>query len=91
MPPRKSTSSMPPTDNEGPSSPTSAAAAVAQVTEQQAKSQSDGVSVEDLLLPRAVTQRLAKSVLPPDTAIQKDALLAIQKAATVFISYLSSQ
>ena len=50
MPPRKSTSSMPPTDNEGPSSPTSAAAAVAQVTEQQAKSQSDGVSVEVLLL-----------------------------------------
>lgn len=46
---------------------------------------------QDLLLPRAVTQRLAKSVLPPDTAIQKDALLAIQKAATVFISYLSSQ
>ncbi|KUL91250.1 hypothetical protein ZTR_01571 [Talaromyces verruculosus] len=88
MPPRKSTSSMPPTDNEDPGSPTTAAGA--QITEQQAKAQSVGVSVEDLLLPRAVTQRLAKSVLPPDTAIQKDALLAIQKAATVFVSYLSS-
>jgi hypothetical protein len=30
-------------------------------------------------------------VLPPNTTIQKDAVLAIQKAATVFISYLSSQ
>jgi DNA polymerase epsilon subunit 3 len=46
---------------------------------------------KDLLLPRSVTQRLAKSVLPPNTTIQKDALLAIQKAATVFVSYLSSQ
>ncbi|EED24097.1 CBF/NF-Y family transcription factor, putative [Talaromyces stipitatus ATCC 10500] len=90
MPPRKSTSSIPPTDNEDAGSPTSAAAAGTQMTEQQIKAQSDGVSVEDLLLPRAVTQRLAKSVLPPDTAIQKDALLAIQKAATVFVSYLSS-
>uniref|UniRef100_A0A093VCU0 DNA polymerase epsilon subunit D n=1 Tax=Talaromyces marneffei PM1 TaxID=1077442 RepID=A0A093VCU0_TALMA len=93
MPPRKSTSAIPPTDNDDISSPTTAAAAAAansQMTEQQAKAQSEGVSVEDLLLPRAVTQRLAKSVLPPDTAIQKDALLAIQKAATVFISYLSS-
>lgn len=41
---------MPPTDNEDPGSPTSAAAAAnAQMTEQQAKSQSDGVSVEVLL------------------------------------------
>jgi histone H3/H4 len=46
---------------------------------------------QDYLLPRALTQRLAKSVLPPNTTIQKDALLAIQKAATVFVSYLSSQ
>jgi hypothetical protein len=46
---------------------------------------------QDYLLPRALTQRLAKHVLPPNTTIQKDALLAIQKAATVFISYLSSQ
>ncbi|PGH02540.1 hypothetical protein GX51_04566 [Blastomyces parvus] len=49
-----------------------------------------GVNVEDYLLPRALTQRLAKSALPPNTSIQKDALLAISKAATVFVSYLSS-
>ncbi|PGG96373.1 hypothetical protein AJ79_09613 [Helicocarpus griseus UAMH5409] len=49
-----------------------------------------GVNVEDYLLPRSLTQRLAKGVLPPNTSIQKDALLAISKAATVFVSYLSS-
>ncbi|EEP78560.1 predicted protein [Uncinocarpus reesii 1704] len=35
-------------------------------------------------------ERLAKGVLPPNTSIQRDALLAITKAATVFVSYLSS-
>ncbi|OJJ49690.1 hypothetical protein ASPZODRAFT_22423 [Penicilliopsis zonata CBS 506.65] len=60
-------------------------------TEQQLKARAEGgVSVEDYLLPRSLTLRLAKSVLPPNTSIQKDALLAIQKAATVFVSYLSS-
>ncbi|KKZ65643.1 hypothetical protein EMCG_08551 [[Emmonsia] crescens] len=49
-----------------------------------------GVNVEDYLLPRTLTQRLAKAALPPNTSIQKDALLAISKAATVFVSYLSS-
>lgn len=48
-------------------------------------------SIKDYLLPRSLTIRLAKSVLPPNTVIQKDAVLAIQKAATVFVSYLSSQ
>lgn len=47
--------------------------------------------LQDYLLPRSLTIRLAKAVLPPNTTIQKDAVLAIQKAATVFISYLSSQ
>ncbi|WEW61637.1 histone H3/H4 domain-containing protein [Emydomyces testavorans] len=49
-----------------------------------------GVNVEDFLLPRTLTQRLAKGVLPPNTSIHRDALLAITKAATVFVSYLSS-
>lgn len=48
-------------------------------------------TIQDYLLPRSLTIRLAKSVLPPNTTIQKDAVLAIQKAATVFVSYLSSQ
>ncbi|OKL60095.1 hypothetical protein UA08_04488 [Talaromyces atroroseus] len=90
MPPRKSTSSLPPADNEAATAAVEGGEGPTQATEQQLKAQSEGVSVEDLLLPRSVTQRLAKSVLPPNTTIQKDALLAIQKAATVFVSYLSS-
>ncbi len=62
-----------------------------QATEQQLKARAEGVSIEDYLLPRSITVRLAKSVLPPNTSVQKDAVLAIQKAATVFVSYLSSQ
>ncbi|KAL4796364.1 histone-fold-containing protein [Aspergillus venezuelensis] len=61
-----------------------------QATEQQLKARAEGVFIEDYLLPRSITLRLAKSVLPPNTSVQKDAVLAIQKAATVFVSYLSS-
>ena len=38
-----------------------------------------------------MVQRLAKGVLPPNTIIQKDAILAISKSATVFVNYLASQ
>ena len=44
---------------------------------------------QDLLLPRTLTSRLARGVLPANTQIQKDAVLAIAKSATVFISYLA--
>lgn len=37
-----------------------------------------------------MVQRLAKGVLPANTSIQKDALLALSKSATVFVNYLSS-
>ncbi|KAF2842472.1 histone-fold-containing protein [Patellaria atrata CBS 101060] len=50
----------------------------------------ESMSVEDLSLPRTMVQRLAKGVLPPNTQIQKDALLAMSKSATVFVNYLSS-
>ena len=45
---------------------------------------------QDLLLPRTLTSRLARGILPPNTSIQKDALLALTKSATVFISYLAA-
>lgn len=45
---------------------------------------------QDYNLPKTMVQRLSKGVLPPNTQIQKDALLAISKSATVFINYLSS-
>ncbi|KAJ5310296.1 Nuclear GTP-binding protein NUG1 [Penicillium atrosanguineum] len=93
MPPRKSTASMTPAE-EGDSlqmSPQQTTDKPITATEQQIKARAEaGVSVDDYLLPRSLTIRLAKAVLPPNTTIQKDAVLAIQKAATVFISYLSS-
>ena len=33
---------------------------------------------------------MAKGVLPPNTQIQKDALLAMSKSATVFVNYITS-
>jgi len=36
-----------------------------------------------------MVQRLAKGVLPPNTQIQKDAITAMSKSATVFVNYLS--
>ncbi|KAH8731019.1 histone-fold-containing protein [Phaeosphaeriaceae sp. PMI808] len=50
----------------------------------------DALGVEDLNLPKSIVQRLAKGVLPPNTQIQKDALLAMSKSATVFVSYITS-
>ncbi|KAH0847355.1 DNA polymerase epsilon subunit 3 [Fonsecaea pedrosoi] len=51
--------------------------------------QDDGVSIDDLLLPRSLVSRLSRGVLPPNTSLQKDALLALTRSATVFISYLA--
>ncbi|KAG8626864.1 hypothetical protein KVT40_005809 [Elsinoe batatas] len=51
----------------------------------------NGLSVEELNLPRTMVQRLAKGVLPSNTQIQRDALLAISKSATVFVNFLASQ
>lgn len=45
---------------------------------------------QDLALPRTMVQRLAKGVLPSNTRIEKDAIAAMSKSATVFVNYLSS-
>lgn len=45
--------------------------------------------LQDLSLPKTMVQRLAKGVLPANTQIQKDAILAMQKGATVFVNYLA--
>ncbi|KAI4729239.1 histone-fold-containing protein [Aureobasidium sp. EXF-10728] len=50
----------------------------------------EGSSVEDLSLPRTMISRLAKGVLPPNTSIHKDALLALSKSCTVFVNFLAS-
>ncbi|KAL9018322.1 MAG: hypothetical protein Q9185_004355 [Variospora sp. 1 TL-2023] len=38
-----------------------------------------------------MVQRLAKGVLPPNTQIQKDAITAMSKGATVFVSYIADK
>ena len=47
--------------------------------------------LQDLTLPKSIITRLAKGVLPPNTQIQANAILALSKSTTVFISYLASQ
>ncbi|KAF2002853.1 histone-fold-containing protein [Amniculicola lignicola CBS 123094] len=56
----------------------------------RATSRDDALGVEDLNLPKSIVQRLAKGVLPPNTQIQKDALLAMSKSATVFVNYITT-
>ncbi|KAH6660613.1 hypothetical protein BKA67DRAFT_59465 [Truncatella angustata] len=50
----------------------------------------DTVGIEDLNLPKSIITRLAKGVLPPNTQIQANAILAMTKAATVFINHLTN-
>ncbi|KAK9314759.1 histone-fold-containing protein [Lipomyces starkeyi] len=49
-----------------------------------------GYGIDDYMLPKATVTRLAKHVLPANTQIQKDAMTALSKSATVFINYLTS-
>ncbi|KAK4143230.1 DNA polymerase epsilon subunit D [Dichotomopilus funicola] len=44
---------------------------------------------QDLTLPKSIITRLAKGMLPPNTQIQANAILALTKSATVFISHLA--
>ncbi|RMZ83882.1 hypothetical protein DV737_g1422, partial [Chaetothyriales sp. CBS 132003] len=51
----------------------------------------DEIGIDDLVLPRSLISRIARGVLPPNTSLQKDALLALTRSATVFVSYLANQ
>lgn len=44
---------------------------------------------QDLLLPRSTILRLAKEAVPDKLSMHKDAVLAINRATTVFISSLA--
>jgi histone H3/H4 len=46
---------------------------------------------QDLTLPKSIIARLAKGALPPNTQIQANAMLALNRSATVIINYLASQ
>ncbi|KAI0125812.1 histone-fold-containing protein [Xylariales sp. AK1849] len=54
------------------------------------KRDKDSATIEELNLPKSIITRLAKGVLPPNTQIQANAILAMSKAATVFISHLAN-
>ncbi|KAI5369913.1 Putative transcription factor CBF/NF-Y/archaeal histone domain, histone-fold [Septoria linicola] len=56
----------------------------------KASKEKEGLSVEDLSLPKSMVARLAKGVLPANTQIHKDALLALHKSATVFVNFIAS-
>ena len=51
--------------------------------------ESNDCQPQDLSLPRTMVTRLAKGVLPPNTSLHKDAILAMSKGATVFVNYLA--
>ncbi|KAK2039086.1 hypothetical protein LZ31DRAFT_477309 [Colletotrichum somersetense] len=61
-----------------------------QTHDKMAKADRDALTIEDLSLPKSIITRLAKGVLPPNTQIQGNAVLAMSKSATVFINYLAS-
>ncbi|KAH3678424.1 hypothetical protein WICMUC_001441 [Wickerhamomyces mucosus] len=48
----------------------------------------DQISIDDILFPRATVTRIARSALTDGGLISKDSALAIQRSATVFVSYL---
>lgn len=56
----------------------------------KSKADQDTITIEDLTLPKSIITRLAKGVLPPNTQIQANAILALSKSATVFISHLAN-
>lgn len=47
-------------------------------------------NAQELQLPKSIITRLAKGVLPPNTQIQANAILAMTKSATVFINHLAN-
>ncbi|KAI9245428.1 histone-fold-containing protein [Sporodiniella umbellata] len=51
---------------------------------------SESVSIEEFELPKTVVARVLKSFLPEGTNLSKEARVAANKAATVFVSYLAS-
>ncbi|KAI1136936.1 histone-fold-containing protein [Hypoxylon sp. FL0543] len=50
----------------------------------------ESTTIEDLNLPKSIITRLAKGVLPPNTQIQANAVIAMCKSATVFINHLAA-
>ncbi|KAJ1646855.1 hypothetical protein J3B02_000504 [Coemansia erecta] len=47
-------------------------------------------TIDDLDFPKAVLTRIVKASLPENIAIQKEARLAVNRASTIFVSYLAA-
>ncbi|KAF2964350.1 hypothetical protein GQX73_g9232 [Xylaria multiplex] len=58
--------------------------------EKEKDSSKDAVTIEDLTLPKSIITRLAKGVLPSNTQIQANAILAMSKSATIFVNHLAN-
>ncbi|KAI0427742.1 histone-fold-containing protein [Xylaria sp. FL1042] len=58
--------------------------------EKDKDSSKEAVTIEDLTLPKSIITRLAKGVLPSNTQIQANAILAMSKSATVFINHIAN-
>ncbi|KAF4446635.1 DNA polymerase epsilon subunit D [Fusarium austroafricanum] len=54
------------------------------------KEHKEHITIEDLALPKSIITRLSKGVLPPNTQIQANAIMALSQSTTVFINYLAS-
>ncbi|KAF5027177.1 hypothetical protein F66182_711 [Fusarium sp. NRRL 66182] len=54
------------------------------------KEPKEHITIEDLTLPKSIITRLSKGVLPPNTQIQANAIMALSQSTTVFINYLAS-
>ncbi|KAL6920014.1 hypothetical protein ACHAPO_001115 [Fusarium lateritium] len=54
------------------------------------KEHKEHITIEDLTLPKSIITRLSKGVLPPNTQIQANAIMALSQSTTVFINYLAS-
>ncbi|KIE01923.1 CBF/NF-Y family transcription factor, partial [Metarhizium majus ARSEF 297] len=90
--PRKSDALIPDdsTLTAAPADESQGAASAPEKTTKDKDKEKDTTTIEDLTLPKSIITRLAKGVLPPNTQIQANAILAMSKSATVFISYLAS-
>ncbi|KAK9439313.1 CBF/NF-Y family transcription factor [Metarhizium brunneum] len=90
--PRKSDALVPDdsTLTTAPADESQGAASAPEKTTKDKDKEKDTTTIEDLTLPKSIITRLAKGVLPPNTQIQANAILAMSKSATVFISYLAS-
>lgn len=67
-----------------------AAPAVAPTVPAAAPGQAAGASASELDLPQASIARIVRSALPPGMSLSRESKLALSKAASVFILYITA-